>query len=123
MMAPKETIDRKNVLKDAIPAPTPSTFVRAASLANLFVATLVFIEFGAIALVNHDSGAFYMVFWLIPLVTLVIWGTAAVLCVVHLASKRVGTLARRLSGSVGASPSVRSGVWDGWLDSPEPRHP
>jgi hypothetical protein len=122
-MAPQESIDRKNALKGAIPAPTPSTFVCAAGLANPFVEPLVFIGFSAIALVTHDGRAFHMVFWLVPFVTLVVWRTAAVLCVVSLVLSQLGTLAWRLGRPDRTSPSVRSGVWDDWLDGPEPHHP
>jgi hypothetical protein len=119
-VALSKSIDRKNPLKGAIPALTPGTFVRAAGLANLLVTTLVFIEFSAIALVNRDGRAFQIGLWLIPFVTLVIWGTAAVLCVVALTPRWLWTLGRRLIGPAWSSPSGRSGVWDDWLDNPEP---
>jgi hypothetical protein len=45
---------------------TPWTFMRAAGLANLLVATLVFAEFSGIALVKHDPKAFQMGLWLVP---------------------------------------------------------
>jgi hypothetical protein len=123
-MAPPKSIDRNKAPNGAIPALTPWTFVRAAGLANLLVATLVFVEFSAIAIVNHDSRAFQMRLWLFPLVTLVIWGTAAVLCVLALTPRWLWTLRRRLiGGPVRSSPSERSGLWDDWLDSPEPHGP
>jgi hypothetical protein len=121
-MASQESIDRKNAPNGALPALTPWTFVRAAVVANLVVATLVFIEFSAIALVNHNGNAFQLGLSLIPLVTLVIWGTVTVIYVVHLTSWGLGRLGR-LNGPARSSPAVRSGVWDNWLDEPEPRHP
>jgi len=42
-MAPPKAIDQKIAPNGAIPALTPWTFVRAASVANLVVATLVFV--------------------------------------------------------------------------------
>ena len=105
-----------------MPALTPWTFVRAASLANLLVATLVFVEFSVIEIVNHDGVAFLLGLLLVPFVTLVIWGTAAALCVLALAPRWLCTLGRRLiRGPARSSPSDRSGVWDNWLDSPDPQ--
>jgi hypothetical protein len=116
-MAPQKSIDMKNALNEAIPALTRWTFVRAAGLSNLLVSTAVFVEFSAIALVDHDGRAFLLGLLLIPLMTVVIWGTAAVLCVLALAPRRLWTLGRCLL------PSGKSGLWDDWLDSPEPHHP
>ena len=117
-MAPPKSIDGKNALKRAIPALTLGTFVQAASVANLLVATLVFIEFSVISLVNRDGRDFQMGLWLVPFVTLVIWGTASVMCVVTLTPTWLCTLGRRLiRGPARSSPSDRSGVWDDWLDS------
>ena len=122
-MPPPKSIDRKNALKGAIPALTPWTFVRAAGAANLIVATLVLIDFSVIALGTHDGRAFQTVLWLVPFVTLVVWGTATVLYVVFLAARLLGTLERRLIRPARSSSSGMSGVWDHWLDSPEPHHP
>src|SRR4051812_37528508 len=99
---------------------TPWTFVRAAGLANLLVATMVFAEFSAIALVEHDPIAFRTGLWLVPFLTLVVWGIATVLCLLALAPRGLRALGRRQAGRLRSSPSVRSGVWDDWLDSPEP---
>ncbi len=122
-MAPPKSIDSQNALAGAISAPTPLTFARAAGLANLSVATLVFVEFSGIAIVNHDGAAFKMGLWLIPFVTLVVWSSASVLYLVFLTAGLLGTLWRRLIGPTRFSPSGRSGLWDDWLDSPAPRHP
>ncbi len=121
-MALPKSIDRKKAPRGAMPALTSWNFVRAASLANLLVATLVFVEFSVIAIVNHDDRAFQLGLWLVPFVTLVIWGTAAVLCLLALAPRCLPTLGRRLiGGPVRSPPSDRSGVWDDWLDSPDPQ--
>jgi len=122
-MAPQKSINRMNALKTAIPAPTLWSFVIAAGVANLLVATLVLVDFSAIALVTHDARSFQTVFWLVPFVTLVVWSSATVFYVVILAARLLGTLGRRLIGPARSSPSGKSGVWDHWLDSPETRHP
>jgi len=123
VMAHAKLIDSQNALKDGIPALTPWTFVRAGGLANLLVATLVFIEFSAIALVNHDGKAFQLGLLLVPLMTVVIWGTAAVLFVGASMPKWLWMLRRRMIGTSRSSTSARSGVWDRWLDGPEPHDP
>lgn len=118
-LALPKSIEMKKVPSGAIPALTPRTFVRAASLANLLVATLVFVEFSAIAIVNHDGTAFLLGLCLVPLLTLVIWGIAAVLCGLALVPMWFWTLRLRLIGRPSrSSPSFMSGVWDDWLDSP-----
>jgi hypothetical protein len=119
-MARAKLVDTKHAQNGAIPEATIWIFVRSAGLANLLVATLVFIEFSAIALVNHDGKAFQLGLSLIPLVTVVIWATAAVLCVGALAPRWLLLLGRRLIRTSRFSPSDRSGVWDDWLDSYEP---
>ena len=74
---PNDKLDAGNGARSEL---TPWSFVRAAGRANLLVATLVVAEFSGIALVKHDPKAFQMGLWLVPFVTLVIWVTAAVLC-------------------------------------------
>jgi hypothetical protein len=54
-MATQKSIDRKNALNAEIPDPTLGIFVRSASVANPLAATLVFIEFSAMAILNHDG--------------------------------------------------------------------
>ena len=122
-MSPAKSIDRTNALKATIPASTLWAYVRAAIVANLIVVTQVLIAVVAPALGTHDGEAFHMASWLIPFVTLVVWTSAALFYLVPLASRRFGTLGRRFIGPARSSPSGRSGVWDDWLDSPEPRHP
>jgi hypothetical protein len=109
-MAPQKSIDRKNALNAEIPDPTLGIFVRSASVANLLVATLVFIEFSALAIVNHDGKTFQLGLWLVPFVTLVIWGTAAVLFVGASMPKWLWLIGRRLTGTSHCLPSRRSGV-------------
>ncbi len=117
-MAHPNSLDRNNAPSGAIPVLKPWTFVRAASLANLLVATLVFVEFSVIAIVNHDGRDFKMGLWLVPFVTLVVWSTAIVIYVVALTQRGLAKLGRRLiQGCAWSSPSDRSPVWDDWLDS------
>jgi hypothetical protein len=117
MIDPKPN-DKLNALGEAKSDLTPWTFVRAAGLANLLVATMVFVEFSGIALVQHDPKAFQMGLWLVPFVTLVIWTTAAVLYLLFLAPGALRALGRRLVARCRSSLSAGSGVWDEWLDSP-----
>jgi hypothetical protein len=118
-MARPKSIAKKNALKGTVPTVTLGTFVQAARLANLLVATLVFLEFGVLSLVNRDGRAFQIGLWLVPFVTVVIWSTASVMCVVALTPRLLCTLGRRLIGKPARStPSNRSGLWDEWLDSP-----
>jgi hypothetical protein len=120
-MAPPRSIDGKNVLQGAIPAVTPWTFIRAAGLANLLVATLVVIEFSVIALVQRDGRALHVGLCLVLFAMLVVCGASAVLGVVALTPGRLWRLGRRLIGPARSSPPDKSGVWDDWLDNPEPR--
>jgi hypothetical protein len=110
--------DKLNALGGAKSDVTPWTFVRAAGLANLLVATMVFVEFSVIALVKHEPKAFQMGVWLVPFVTLVIWVAATVLCLLALAPGALLALGRRLVARCRSSLSAGSGVWDDWLDSP-----
>ena len=48
------------------------TSVRTVALANLLVATLMLIEFSAIALVDHDPKALRMGLWFVAIVTLLV---------------------------------------------------
>jgi hypothetical protein len=117
MIDPKPN-DKLNAWDGAKSDVTPWTFVRAAALANLLVGAMVFVEFSGIALVQHDPKAFRLGLWLVPFVTLVIWITAAVLCLLFLAPGALRALGRRLVARCRASLSAGSGVWDEWLDSP-----
>jgi hypothetical protein len=122
-MAPQKSIDRKTAQNDAIPALTAWTFVRAAALANTLVAALVFVEFCAFELVNHDGTAFLLGLSLVPILTLVIWSTSALLCAMALTPRWLRNLGRRLIGTSRSLPSRTSGVWDDWLDGSELHHP
>jgi lysylphosphatidylglycerol synthetase-like protein (DUF2156 family) len=114
-MPPSKSIGRKNAPKDAIPALTPLTFVRAGGLANLLAVTAVFISFLAVALVNRDLRFLAAGVWLFLFVTLVVWGSAAAFCVLALTPKWL----RRMRGTSRSPSSGKSGLWDHWLDSPE----
>ena len=122
-MALGKFIDGKKSLDGAMPDVTVRLFVRSASLANLVVATLVFIEFSVMAIINRNGEMFQLGLSLIPLVTIVIWGTTAVIFVGALTPKWLGPLGRRVIGTSRSSISGSSGVWDHWLDSPETHGP
>ncbi len=116
-MALSKSIDGKNARKGAIPAASPWPYVRGAAVANLIIAMEVFFDY---ALLTYNGISFPYLLWLIPFVTLVVWGSAAVLYLMPLGSLWLGTIARRLVGGFRSSPSGTSGVWDDWLDSPDP---
>ena len=118
-MSHAKPIDKLDIWDRARPEPTPWTFVRAAGLANLLVATMVVVEFSVIAWVDHDPKAFRFGLWAVPIVTLIIWATAAVLHFLELFTEALRALGRRLVGRHQSFPSVRSGVWDDWLDGPD----
>ena len=117
MIYPKPN-DKLNALGGAESDLTPWTFVRAAALANLLVGAMVFVEFSGIARIKHEPDTFRLGLWLVPFVTLVIWTTAAVLCLLALAPRALRALWRRLVARCRSSLSAGSGVWDEWLDSP-----
>ena len=112
-------IDKLYALDGARSDLTPRTFVHAAGLANLLVATVVFVEFSGMALVEHDPKAFQIGLWLVPFVTLVIWASAVVLYLLALGPRALRALGRRLVRGHRFFPAARSGVWDEWLDRPE----
>ena len=117
MICPKPN-DKLNALGEAKSDLTPWTFVRAAGLVNLLVATMVFAEFSVMSLVEHDFKTFQLGLWLVPFVTVVIWVAATVLCLLALAPGALRALGRRLVARCRSSLSAGSGVWDEWLDSP-----
>jgi hypothetical protein len=100
---------------------TPRTFGRAAGLANLIVVTTVIVEFSVLSLVEHDPKTFQMGLWLVPVVTLVVWVIAAVLCLLALVPRGLRVLGRRRAGRSRSPRAAESGVWDDWLDSPTHR--
>ena len=118
-MAYLKPIDGKYAQKGAIPTLTLGTFVHAASVANLLVATLVFIEFSVMSLVNRDGRDFQMGLWLVPFVTMVIWGTATVMCVVALLPRWLCTLGRRLIGGRARSSPSKFGCMGRLAGQPE----
>jgi hypothetical protein len=83
------------------------------------VATLMFIEFSVMSIVNRESKDFQMGLWLVPFVTLVVWSSATLFYVVALILGWLSMLGRwLLGGPARSTPSDKSGVWDEWLDSP-----
>jgi hypothetical protein len=118
-MAPRKSTDRKNDQKGAIHTLTVGTFVQAAIVANLIVGTLVFSEFSIMSLVKRGGRDFKMRLWLVLFVTVLIWGTASVMCVVALTPRWIAMLVQWLIGGIArSSPPAKSAVWDDWLDSP-----
>jgi hypothetical protein len=117
MIDPKPN-DKLNAWDGAKSDVTPWTFVRAAALANLLVGAMVFVEFSGMALFEHKPEPFRLGLWLVPFVTLVIWTTAAVLCLLALAPGALRALGRRLVARCRSPLAAGSGVWDEWLDSP-----
>jgi hypothetical protein len=120
MTLPK-LIDKTNALKGAVPNPTIRTFVHAAVVANLVVATLVLVVFIAMSFGVHRS-IWQLGLVLVPFVTLVVWSSATVLYLVSRVAGLLGTLKRQIRHAR-SSPSGKSGIWDDWLDIPQPHHP
>jgi hypothetical protein len=120
-MAPTKSIDKTNALKGAIPDPTIWTFVHAAVVASVVIATLLLVVFSVMAFGDH-RGVFQLGLSLIPFATLVIWSSAAVLYLGFRATELLKTL-KPLIRHARTSPSGKSGMWDDWLDIPEPHHP
>ena len=122
-MADQESIDKKKTLKRVSPLLEARTYVRTASLANLLVATLFLVQFSAIAIHNQDGSCFGFALLLVSITTLAIWCTAAVFFFFALAPRWLLLLGRSMVVTLRPSMSGRSGVWDRWLDSPEPLGP
>ena len=96
------------------------TSLRAAALANLLIAAPVLFGSCGIALVDHDPKALRMGLWFGAIVPPLVWASAALLYVLDEAPGWLRALGRWLAARRRTSPSARSGVWDEWLDSPEP---
>ena len=96
------------------------TSLRAAVLANLVIAAPVLFGSCGIALVDHDPKALRMGLWFVAIVTLLVWATAALVYLLELAPRSLRALGRWLAARFGSPQLARSGVWDEWLDSPEP---
>jgi hypothetical protein len=95
------------------------SFVRSAAISNLIVATLVFLEFTCMALFQHDPKTFQIGLWLIPYVTVVIWGSATVIFSLMVVANGFRTVVPWLLERSRISRTARSGVWDYCLDGPE----
>jgi hypothetical protein len=100
--------------------PTFRNSVRAAALANLLIAAPVLYASCGIALVDHDPKALRMGLWCVAIATPVVWGSAALLYLLEVAPRWRGALGRWLAARFRSPQSAKSGVWDDWLDSPEP---
>ena len=90
-------------------------------MASLVVDTLVLITFSAMAL-GEFRGILQVGLLLILLATLIVWSSGIVLYLVSRAGGLIGTLMRRI-GYARPSRSGKSGIWDAWLDIPDPYHP
>jgi hypothetical protein len=99
---------------------TPRTFVRTTGKANLLLVTMLFAEFCIIAWVDHDLTVFRAGLWAVPIMCLITWAIAAVLHLLELATRALRALGRRLVGRHRSFRTAGSGVWDEWLDRPEP---
>ena len=100
--------------------PTFWTSLRAAVLANLLIAVPVLFGSCGIALVDHDPKALRMGLWFVAIVTPVVWASAALFYLQEEAPGWLRALGRWLAARSRSPQSARSGVWDDWLDSPEP---
>ena len=98
---------------------TPRTFGRAAWFATRLVVIACTIEFLAMAVVFRDSTALAVGLVLIPLMTLAIWMTAAVLGTVLLLPKWIWSRGHELALRLPRTVGCRSGLWDDWLDGPK----
>jgi hypothetical protein len=112
--------DQFNTSGGARSDPTFRISVRAAALANLLIAVPVLFGSCGIALVDHDPKALRIGLWFVAIVTPVVWGSAALLYLLEVAPRWLGALGRWLAARFRSPQSARSGVWDDWLDSPEP---
>jgi hypothetical protein len=122
-MASAKSIDKTYALQRVLPDPTIWTYVRAAVVASLVIDTQLMIVFGAAAF-GGPPFFLQLALWLIPFATLVVWSSASVLylCRKFRAAGLLGMLTR-LIGDARSSPSGKSGLWDDWLDIPEPHGP
>jgi hypothetical protein len=97
------------------------TSLRATALANLLLAAPVLFGSCGIALVDHNPKAFWMGLWFGAIVTPFVWASAALLYVLEEAPGWLRALGQWLAARFRSPQSTRSGVWDEWLDGPEPR--
>lgn len=115
-------INKSNAPTVAVPEPTIWTFVQAATAASLIVSTLILVVFCFMALGDHQRGVLLLGLSLVPFATLVVWSTTAVFYLGVRAAGLLGKLKLPVK-HVRSSPSGNSGVWDDWLDIPDPRYP
>ena len=90
MTVSKQTGEKKT-WKGATANLTLRSFLRAAIVTNLTVATLVFVEFSVMSFIIRDGKLFKIGLWCVPFVTLVIWASASLL---YLAALALGWLHR-----------------------------
>jgi hypothetical protein len=121
-MSPTKSINKSNAPTVVVPEPTIWSFVQAAIAASLIVSTLILVVFCFMALGDHQRGVLLLGLSLVPFATSVVWSAATVFYLVFRAVGLLGRL-KRLRKHVRSSPSGESGVWDDWLDIPDPRFP
>ena len=97
---------------------TSRTFVRAACFANLLILAVAAIEFLAMAVVFRDATPLLIVLVLLPLMTLAIWVTAAVLGTVLLLPRWLWSMGHDLVLRTGCPIGGPERLWDEWLDWP-----
>jgi hypothetical protein len=119
MILPGST-DQFNASGGARSDSTFRTSLRAAVLANLLIAAPVLFGSCGIALVDHNPKALRMGLWFSAIVTPLVWASAALLYVQEEAPGWLRALERWLAARFRPPQSARSGVWDDWLDGPEP---
>ena len=120
MIHPKSN-DRFNTSGGARSDPTIRSSVRAAALANLLIAAPVLFGSCGIAIVDHNPKALRMGLWFVAIVTPLVWASAALLYVLDEAPRWHWAVGQWLAARFRSPQSARSGVWDEWLDGPEPR--
>ena len=116
-MAPTKSIDKTNALKGAIPEPDNLDVRPRSRCGKPGDRHTPFGRFQRDALGEH-RGVLQLGLLLIPFATLVVWSSATVLYLVFRAVGLLGTLKRL----IGHARSKASGMWDDWLDIPEPHH-
>jgi hypothetical protein len=115
-------INKSNASTVAVPEPTMRTYVHAAVVASLIVTIFILVDLCFMALSDHQRGFLLLELLLVPYATLVVWSTATVFYLGVRVAGLLGKLKRPVK-HVRSSPSGNSGVWDDWLDIPDPRYP
>jgi hypothetical protein len=98
---------------------TPGMFVWTTTQATVLFATVLVVTSIVFSLLDNDDEMFQTMFWLVPVLTLFVWGVATVMYFVELIPKWLWILGLRLrEGRARPLPSGKLAVGDDWLDSP-----